>query len=88
MLLAGARIRMAVLAALIASPFAYAQLPPIGSENVAVADPEIPPPPTDPCVVPLFDDLTFIGFEPQLFDFAPPDACPGPWQKVVFSADF
>src|SRR4029079_14513484 len=63
-------------------------LPPIGSANVAVADPDIPAPPSDPCIVPLFDQLTFIGFDAQSFDFAPPDGCPGPWQKVVLSIDF
>ena len=63
-------------------------LPPIGSANVAIADPDIPPPPSEPCVVPLFDQFTFIGFDAQTFDFAPPDDCPGPWQKVVLSADF
>ena len=84
--------RGALAAALAASSFAiaplHAALPPIGSANVAIADPDIPAPPSDPCVVPLFDQLTFIGFDAQMFDFAPPDGCPGPWQKVVLSADF
>ena len=86
--IAGARYLAALLAALAATPFAFAELPPIGSGNVAIADPDIPPPPGDACVVPLFDEFTFIGFDAQSFDFAPPDACPGPWQKVVFNADF
>jgi hypothetical protein len=81
-----------VLAALVTASLAnaplHAQLPPIGSPNVAIADPQIPPPPSEPCIVPLFDEFTFIGFDAQLFDFTPPDACPGPWQKVVLSADF
>jgi hypothetical protein len=83
--------RAGALLALGASVFALsvqAQLPPIGSADVAIADPEIPPPPGDPCVVPLFDEFTFIGFDAQSFDFTPPDACPGPWQKVVLRADF
>src|SRR5664279_2858918 len=84
--------RGALAAALVASSFVlvplHAELPPIGSANVAIADPDIPAPPSDPCVVPLFDQLTFIGFDAQTFDFAPPDGCPGPWQKVVLSADF
>lgn len=67
---------------------AQAALPPIGSANVAIADPDIPPPPTTPCVVPLFDQFSFIGFDNQPFTFAPPAACPAPWGKVVFSADF
>ena len=56
------RLRSALLAAsVIASP-AFAVLPPIGSGDVAVADPEIPPPPTEPCVVTLYDEFTFIGY--------------------------
>jgi hypothetical protein len=66
----------------------HAELPPIGSANVAIADPDIPPPPTDPCIVPLFDEFTFIGFDAQTFDYAPPADCPGPWQKVVLRVDF
>ena len=87
--LAGIRSAAIVLAALVASPFAFATtVPPIGSEDVAIADPDIPPPPTEPCVVPLFDDFTFIGFDAQAFDYAPPADCPGPWQKVVLRVDF
>src|SRR4051812_36194785 len=88
--LAGIRSAAVLIAALVASPFAVAttSLPPIGSEDVAIADPDIPPPPTEPCVVPLFDDFTFIGFDAQTFDYAPPEDCPGPWQKVVLSIDF
>lgn len=82
------RLRPALLAALVFTSPAFAVLPPIGSQDVAVADPDIPPPPTEPCVVPLFDQFTFIGFDAQTFDFAPPDDCPGPWQKVVLSVDF
>lgn len=65
-----------------------AALPPIGSANVAIADPDVPPPPTAPCVVPLYEAFTFIGFDNQPFAYAPPAACPGPWSKVVLSADF
>ena len=43
----------ALLAALAASPCTFAELPPIGSPNVAIADPDIPPPPGDACVVRL-----------------------------------
>ncbi|MET0232982.1 MAG: peptide-N4-asparagine amidase [Rhodanobacteraceae bacterium] len=87
--IAGIRSAAVALAALFATPFAFATtMPPIGSEDVAIADPEIPPPPSEPCVVPLFDDFTFIGFDAQAFDYAPPEGCPGPWQKVVLSIDF
>jgi hypothetical protein len=87
--LAGIRSAAFSIAALLASPFAFATtVPPIGSEDVAIADPEVPAPPTEPCVVPLFDDFTFIGFDAQLFDYSPPEDCPGPWQKVVLNVDF
>jgi len=82
------RLQSALLAASVLASPAFAVLPPIGSGDVAVADPDIPPPPTTPCVVALFDQFTFIGFDAQAFDFAPPDDCPGPWQKVVLSVDF
>jgi hypothetical protein len=82
------RLRPALLAALVFALPASAVLPPIGSGDVAIADPDIPPPPTEPCVVTLFDEFTFIGFDAQPFDFSPPEGCPGPWQKVVLSADF
>lgn len=81
-------LRPALLAALAFASPAFAVLPPIGSGDVAVADPDIPPPPAEPCVVTLYDQFTFIGFDAQAFDFAPPADCPGPWQKVVLSADF
>lgn len=73
---------------LAATGAAHAVLPPIGSSNVAIADPDIPPPPTTPCVVPLFDNFAFIGFDNRPFEFAYPANCAGPWGKVVFSADF
>ncbi|MBO9661369.1 peptide-N4-asparagine amidase [Dokdonella sp.] len=76
----------ATLLALAAVP--AAALPPIGSADVAIADPDVPPPPTTPCVVPLYEAFTFIGFDNQPFAYAPPSACPGPWGKVVLSLDF
>ncbi len=45
-------------------------------------------PPTEPCRVVLFDHLAFADFSPKPFAYAPPAACPGPWAKVVLSADF
>lgn len=82
-----ALLALAGSAGLLAAGAAFA-LPPLGSSNVVTADPAIPAPPTTPCVVPLFNQFTFIGFDDQGFDFTPPADCPGPWVKVVFSADF
>jgi hypothetical protein len=38
--------------------------------------------------VTLFDNLQFADFTPKAFDYAPPAECPGPWEKVVLSADY
>jgi hypothetical protein len=39
-------------------------------------------------VVPLFTNLEFADFNLKSFDYTPPANCPGPWAKVVFTADF
>jgi hypothetical protein len=91
------------LLALTAAPAVQAQQLTIGSPNVAVADPVVPRPPTKPCVVTLYTNESFPNpteiaatppgqatpdFSNHPFTFTPPAACPGPWQKVVYSADF
>jgi hypothetical protein len=60
----------------------------IGSANTAFADPPVPRPDTVPCVVQLFNNVAFNNFSPKFFTFLPPAGCPGPWVKVVLSADF
>src|SRR5262245_4437097 len=60
----------------------------VGSHDPATADPSVPRPPTQPCVVTLFTDVTFANFSPKPFAYAPPGACAGPWAKVVLEADF
>src|SRR5215467_5748637 len=60
----------------------------IGSANTAFADPPVPRPDTVPCVVQLFTNVAFNNFSPKFFTFHPPSGCPGPWTKVVLSADF
>lgn len=62
--------------------------PQIGSSNPITAAPLVPRPNTTPCVVPLFSNLLFADFTPKSFSYTPPAACPGPWAKVVFTADF
>src|SRR6201997_2421306 len=62
--------------------------PQIGSSNPITAAPPVPRPATTPCVVPLFQNLVFNDFTPKSFSYTPPAACPGPWAKVVFTADF
>jgi len=69
---------------------AYGQNPPrvIGSSNTVTADPPVPRPPETPCVVQLFSGFQFVNFNTQSFPFTPPANCPGPWKKIVFTADF
>src|SRR5262249_8609815 len=62
--------------------------PPVGSPNVATADPAVPRPNTRPCTVTLFESQAFADFTPKPFTFTPPSACPGPWAAVVLEADF
>jgi len=62
--------------------------PQIGSSNPITAEPPVVRPHTKPCVVPLFSNLEFADYNPKTYDYTPPAACPGPWAKVVFTADF
>ena len=62
--------------------------PQVGSSNPATAEPPVKRPNTTPCVVKLFTDQPFADFTPKVFDYTPPANCPGPWAKVVFTADF
>lgn len=87
----------AALLALTAASAVQAQQLSIGSPNVAVADPVVPRPPTKPCVVILYTNEQFpatltnppvADFNNHPFTFSPAARCPGPWEKVVYSADF
>jgi hypothetical protein len=62
--------------------------PQIGSSNPITAEPPVARPHTKPCVVQLFQNLEFADYTPKTFSYSPPTACPGPWSKVVFTADF
>jgi len=62
--------------------------PQIGSSNPVSAEPPVKRPHSQPCVVPLFQNLAFADFNPKAYAYSPPAACPGPWAKVVFTADF
>jgi hypothetical protein len=62
--------------------------PQIGSSNPITAEPAVTRPHVQPCVVPLFQNLAFADFTPKPITYSPPAACPGPWAKVVFTADF
>jgi Peptide N-acetyl-beta-D-glucosaminyl asparaginase amidase A len=62
--------------------------PQVGSSNPVTAEPLVPRPHTTPCIVPLFQELAFADFNLKFFSYTPPSGCPGPWAKVVFTADF
>jgi len=61
-------------------------VPVVGSQNTATADPPVTVPHEKPCVVQLYSNLEFADFSPKTYEYSP--ACPGPWKKVVFTADF
>ena len=62
----------------------------IGTQFEVTADPLVPRPPEQPCIVPLFANYQFAHFSEstQTFEFTPPGNCAGPWEKVVLEADF
>jgi hypothetical protein len=62
--------------------------PVVGSSNVATADPTVPRPPGQPCVVTLFTNVAFNDFNARPYSYAPPTSCTGAWSKVVLEADF
>lgn len=65
--------------------------PVIGSDAIVRADPPVPRPDTQPCTVELLDED--LGSDPDdyldsYFTYQPPEACPGPWAKVVLEGEF
>jgi hypothetical protein len=62
--------------------------PQVGSSNPATAEPPVTVPNVKPCTVSLFTNAAFDNFNATTFNYAPPAGCPGPWSKVVLTADF
>lgn len=62
----------------------------IGTQFEVTADPLVPRPEGQPCVVTLFAGYTFAYFSntTQTFPFTPSTNCAGPWKKVVLDIDF
>jgi hypothetical protein len=58
----------------------------LGSGNTAVIEPPIDHPAETPCIVSLFDNDVF-GADNLTYTYAPPPACPGPWAKVILTAN-
>jgi hypothetical protein len=59
-----------------------------GTSLEATADPTIPRPNTKHCEVTLLSNQAFADFNNKDFSFTPPAECPGPWSKVILTADF
>ena len=84
----------AVLAASIALPLSAqsnaSRYSPIktGTSLEATADPLIARPHSKHCEVTLLTDQAFADFSNKPFNFTPPAECPGPWAKVILTADF
>lgn len=85
---------IAVLLLASVSEVAYSQVvpapttPQVGSSNPVSADPPVPRPHSKPCTVQLLTNQAFADFNPKTFSYTPPANCPGPWAKVVLTADF
>ena len=62
----------------------------IGTQFEVTADPPLPRPAEQPCIVSLFtgDQFAFFSDTAKTFAFTPPSDCSGPWQKVVLDIDF
>ncbi|WP_130620791.1 peptide-N4-asparagine amidase [Dyella amyloliquefaciens] len=83
------RLAVAALLVLLGGAVAPASADPaIGSNNVVTADPTVPRPPGQPCVVNLFTNVSFDDFNARPYGYAPPASCKGAWAKVVLEADF
>ena len=93
--------RLLIPAALLAAMSAAAAVAPppivgptinIGENGVASAEPLVPVPAETPCVVQLFTadspTGTFDDYSAHAFSYTPPAGCAGPWNKVVFKADY
>ena len=86
---------LALLAAATALPLSaqssaslYPPITTTGTSLEATADPLVPRPNTKHCEVTLLTNQAFADYNNHSFSFTPPADCPGPWAKVIFTADF
>jgi Peptide N-acetyl-beta-D-glucosaminyl asparaginase amidase A len=79
----------ATTTSLFAQPGKSSLYPPLqtGTSVEATADPLIPRPNTKHCEVTLLTNQAFADFSNKNFNFTPPADCPGPWAKVILTAD-
>src|SRR5579863_5492437 len=62
----------------------------VGSSQPVTAEPPVRRPNETPCIVTLFTPATVSfsnNFAVNPFPYAPPAACPGPWQEIVLDVD-
>jgi hypothetical protein len=80
----------ATTTSLFAQPSKSSLYPPLqtGTSTEATADPLVPRPNTKHCEVTLLTNQAFADFSNKNFSFTPPADCPGPWAKVILTADF
>ncbi len=81
-------VMFALLATVLQAQTPVPPNPVVGSSNPVTAEPSVLRPSTTPCIVPLFTGQQFIDYTDKNFTYSPPAGCPGPWSKVVFTADF
>ena len=79
-------VLLALVCSAAAQKYTAPSTPVIGSKNTVTADPPQPRPDSRPCVVQLYSDFTFDDFSNHPFSYNA--SCPGPWEKIVLSADF
>jgi len=66
----------------------YARAMAVTPSNPTTADPPVSVPAEAPCTVQLFSNFQFTNFTYPTFAYTPPANCPGPWAKVVLTANF
>jgi len=86
--LAIALVAMIGVASLRAQVVVVPPKPVVGSGNPISATPPVAVPGGKSCTVTLFENLEFADYNTKNFTYTPPSGCPGPWAKVVFTADF
>ncbi len=78
----------AITASLAAQVVPVGNKPDLGGSNPTSAEPLVTRPTSKPCTVTLFNNMAFNDYSAHPITFTPPAACPGPWAKVVLTADF
>jgi peptide N-acetyl-beta-D-glucosaminyl asparaginase amidase A len=81
-------VALGAFALLLPGLVAAQNTPVVGSQNTVTADPPVAHPDEKPCVVQLYSGLQFADFNAKTYNYTPPVGCSGPWDKVIFKADF